>query len=434
MQRPGAGVLASSASAVEVVGLGYQVVEVPAWKVGGVGDVPLAAGPEEDDVFLVGLGGEAQDVPRYQSMAVDLWLRDGARGRICCRDPTGAVCPLPGPEMHAGQKARHTTLESRVPAIVIIMTNTLLQSIRERILDESEPLDGLLRKCLLLGAETGSNALRDWARNELNGYVKDVPLPEYRKLPCPPIIVSSISGNLHARRQRFDRWELPAKAAEAISEKFHIIQPIGELEASATHSSVSFVAPDLTLAKMYWEDTLDPDIEQILDISYAVAGSTIAGIVSKVRTQLVEIIADLSSDIPMTELPKKAQVDSAVSQRIGTQYNTTIHATHGPTAIGNKAQATTNGTTIEEAIQLLDAARSIASDEAADDEDKAELLEAIEELRTVVSQPVPDTGHVVKEVGKLRKIAERIGGAALIAAVDGSASALMELAMSGAFG
>lgn len=72
MQRPGTRVLASSASAVEVVGLGYQVVEVPEWKVGGVGDVPLGAVPEEDGVFLVGLGGEAQDVPRYQSMTVDL--------------------------------------------------------------------------------------------------------------------------------------------------------------------------------------------------------------------------------------------------------------------------------------------------------------------------------------------------------------------------
>lgn len=45
---------------------------MPAWKVGVVGDVPLAVGSEEDGVFLVGLGGEAQDVPRYQSMTVDL--------------------------------------------------------------------------------------------------------------------------------------------------------------------------------------------------------------------------------------------------------------------------------------------------------------------------------------------------------------------------
>lgn len=72
MQRPGTRALATSASAVEVVGLGYQVVEVPEWKVGVVGDVPLAAGPGEDGVFLVGLGGEAQDVPRYQSMTVGL--------------------------------------------------------------------------------------------------------------------------------------------------------------------------------------------------------------------------------------------------------------------------------------------------------------------------------------------------------------------------
>lgn len=417
----------------EVVGLGYQVIEVPAWKIGMAGDVPLAAGPEEDDVFLVGLGGKAQDVPRYQAITVDLvegWCPrpDLLQGSL------GAVCPLPGPEMHAGQKTRHTTLEIRIPAIVIIMTNTLLRSIRERILDESEPLDGLLRKCLLLGAETGSNALRDWARNELNGYSNNESIPEYRVLPTPPIVMSSMSGNYLSKGQHLHRLELPAKASEAIPDQFHITQPIGELEQLSTSKSVSFIAPELNLAKIIWNRTLDSDFQQILDLSYTIAGSTLAGVMSKVRTQLVEIIADLSSDIPLDELPKKAQVDSAVSQRIGTQYNTTIHATHGSTAIGNKAQATTNGITVEEAILLLDAARSVASDEVADDEDKDELLEVIERLRTVVSQSAPDTGHVVKEVGKLRKIAERIGGAALIAAVDGSASALMELAMSGAFG
>lgn len=68
------------------------MVEVPAGKVGVVGDVPLAAGPEEDDVFLVGLGGEAQDVPRYQSMAVDL-VEDGARGADLLQDPAGGMSP-----------------------------------------------------------------------------------------------------------------------------------------------------------------------------------------------------------------------------------------------------------------------------------------------------------------------------------------------------
>ena len=57
------------------------------------------------------------------------------------------------------------------------MTDTLLRSLRDRLLDESEPLAGLLRKCLLLAAQTGSELLRQWARYELNGYDEGVELP-----------------------------------------------------------------------------------------------------------------------------------------------------------------------------------------------------------------------------------------------------------------
>jgi hypothetical protein len=79
------------------------------------------------------------------------------------------------------------------------MTDTLLRSLRARLLDESEPLAGLLRKCLLLGAETGSDSLRQWARYELSGYGEGVELPSYRRLPTPAISVDSISGNRWAK-------------------------------------------------------------------------------------------------------------------------------------------------------------------------------------------------------------------------------------------
>jgi hypothetical protein len=39
------------------------------------------------------------------------------------------------------------------------MTDSLIRALREKVMDESEPLAGLLRKCLLLGAETGSDSL-----------------------------------------------------------------------------------------------------------------------------------------------------------------------------------------------------------------------------------------------------------------------------------
>ena len=53
------------------------------------------------------------------------------------------------------------------------MTSSLLTDLRERVIDEAEPLPGLLRKCLMLGAQTGSQSLREWARFELNGYPDD---------------------------------------------------------------------------------------------------------------------------------------------------------------------------------------------------------------------------------------------------------------------
>ncbi|MCV7746188.1 hypothetical protein M3B82_008105 [Micrococcus luteus] len=49
------------------------------------------------------------------------------------------------------------------------MTSSLLTDLRERVIDEAEPLPGLLRKCLMLGAQTGSQSLREWARFELKG-------------------------------------------------------------------------------------------------------------------------------------------------------------------------------------------------------------------------------------------------------------------------
>lgn len=65
--------------------------------------------------------------------------------------------------------------------------DSLLRSLRHHMLDESEPLAGLLRKCLMLGAETGSDSLRQWARRELNGYGAEDKLPTYRKLGFPPL-------------------------------------------------------------------------------------------------------------------------------------------------------------------------------------------------------------------------------------------------------
>ena len=314
------------------------------------------------------------------------------------------------------------------------VTDTLLRSLRERMLDESEPLAGLLRKCLLLGAETGSVSLRDWARKELNGYGGEDDVPEYRSLSGVPISMNSISGNTWATGQTISRFQLPQEAWEYVPETVSFRQPVEELEQMAGQKSLSSSSPGLSMAQTIWNRRLGP-FQSISSLSYTMTGSVVAGMVGQIRTQLVDIIADLTADTPMSELPSKGQVDAAVSERIGasTVYNTTIHAASGAVAIGTEAQAKTEGLSVQDVLQLLDAVQEAAAS-GVEEADRAEVLEAVADLRVALSQETPDTGVVVKKAGRLRSLGLKIGGASLMAATEGAASALIEMSMSGAFG
>lgn len=312
------------------------------------------------------------------------------------------------------------------------MTDTLLRSLRERLLDESEPLAGLLRKCLLLGAETGSETLRDWARKELNGYGDDDEVPDYRKVDGVSILMDSMSGNTWTQNQVFTRDQVPPDARKYVPEKLPFKQPIDELEQLAQQKRLSFKSRGLAIAQTVWNQQLGP-YQSIVGLSYTLSGTAFVGVLGQIRTKLVEIIADLTADTPLSELPKKDQVDAAVSHRIGGDvYNTTIQTTNGTVAIGAKAKASTEGMTLDEALRLLDKVQQAAADVA--NPQRAELLDALGELRDAAKNDKPDTGDVVKKVGKLRDIANKLGVPSVAGAVGGAAQAFTELALTGAFG
>jgi len=150
---------------------------------------------------------------------------------------------------------------------------------------------------------------------------------------------------------------------------------------------------------------------------------------------LVDLVSELCANTPLTEMPNKERVDAAVSHYVGTQYNTTIQSTTGPTAIGAYASATA-GVSIEDVIGLLDALSAEATNASVGDEAAStELLAAIEDLRFEVSRgSEADAGEVMKKAGKLRTLAGALGSAGLTALVSGSLEAVATLAMNGAFG
>lgn len=312
------------------------------------------------------------------------------------------------------------------------MNDTLLRSLRERLLDESEPLAGLLRKCLLLGAETGSESLRQWARYELSGYDEGIELPSYRMLPAPIIMVDSFSGNRRTTGQAFNRLQLPQKVREGVPEKLPFHQPIEELEQLANQETLSFTGTGLAYAQTMWNKELDWT-QQVIGMHFEISGSVITGVLGQIRTQLVDMVADLTADTPLAELPGKEKVDAAVQQRIGTQYITKIKVASGPTAIGTGAAATSEGLRIEEVLRLLEAVRKAAA-ESGDFDGRNEVLEAVQELRSEMEKGSPDTGEVVRKAGRLQKLAQGAGLPLLTAAAAGAVEAITGMALSGAFG
>lgn len=307
--------------------------------------------------------------------------------------------------------------------------NKLLSSLRMAVIDESEPLAGLLRKCLLLGAETGSVSLRQWARYELNGYNAGVELPGYRKMQTPPIAVEAVLGNTHSKNVHYHRLQLPQNVREHIPEVFEFRQPIEELEGSAEQGSISFTGPMLFQAQSIWNRELGP-FEQVLGMSFSMTGSLIAGILGQIRTHLVDLISELTSETPLNELPSKKSVDTAMGTYVGTQYNTTIHTAKGATAIGDSASAINEGYDLEDVLELLENTRVLIN-ESHSSTGNDDLLEALDDLQEEIKKPDRAVEDVVTKAGRLKTLAQKFGVSSVGGTVEGVTSALMTALLSG---
>lgn len=316
------------------------------------------------------------------------------------------------------------------------MTSSLLASLRENVLDESQSLAGLLRKCLMLGAETGSDSLRQWARLELSGYPEDAPLPDYRKITGAVISVDSQSGNTWMTGQLISRIQIPPEAREYVPEELYFRQPMEELARLAESNGVTLGSPGLAMAQSIWNGKLNM-FQKIVSMHYKLSSSVVSGILGQVRTRLVDVVADLTASTPLRELPNKSAVDAAVLERIqvtGDNYNTTINAANGPVAIGAGATAKA-GLTVEEVLELLQEAKQQADDNRdIEPEIASEFRDAIQELQDVVQRQEPQRDEVERKVGKLRSALDKIGDTVLTTSAASATSALLQLASSGAFG
>ncbi|MDO3397966.1 hypothetical protein QWJ41_19745 [Nocardioides sp. SOB44] len=222
---------------------------------------------------------------------------------------------------------------------------SLLDQIEKGALDSSVPLADVLRKCLALGGKSGSTELRDWARQELEGYEQREDLPDYRVLPAV-IALDGVTISSIVNQQHISPSALPDFAQEAIGEQAPIYWGIGQIEAlikDADGGTVKITLPHASDLVRYMNAQDTRYGQSITGLYWALTSSALSGLLDRVRTILVGLVAELraSGALGVNEVPSTAAANQAVhvvvhgAKRSPITVNTVSASGAGNTATAN---------------------------------------------------------------------------------------------------
>lgn len=307
------------------------------------------------------------------------------------------------------------------------MSDPLLVSIRDGII-AGRSLPDLLRACIFLGSDTGSDALQTWARCELEGYPEKAQIPDYRVLEHPPVFATMQTGYQVRHNVVVAPWNVPERAREYFPSTIRFTQPIRTISQYASADTPTFLPGKLLALRDIFNQEYAP-FQQIAGISVKLDSSYFAGLVDQVRTKLTSMVADMTSNNPLHGLPSAETVDRVVRQNIENYYNTTVEKPTGPTAVGTGATANQSGMTVDEVITLID--RLNVADYDLPEEDQSEVEAVAGELRAELQSGKPDRTVVTEKKNRLQQIADKVGIPTFTAAIGGIAQSLTTMGTTG---
>jgi hypothetical protein len=199
------------------------------------------------------------------------------------------------------------------------MPENLLQEIQREAISSSTPLSDVLRKCLLLAHRIELDELKDWVTHELNGYPKEIPVPDYRRDAQPIVFADYFGPMLRANEQQvpyshisdeLKPW-LPIEIREGIAS-------VVSLQKAVDAGEVAFSCPPEThrLVTSHITGT------QIVRIWRNIDSSFIKGIAETVRNRVLSFTLELESHAPSSGDPISTL--KAMPNEIRNQFNTTI--------------------------------------------------------------------------------------------------------------
>ncbi|SDG69729.1 hypothetical protein SAMN05216553_110295 [Lentzea fradiae] len=202
---------------------------------------------------------------------------------------------------------------------------SLLNELEADLRVEDRSLTILLQKCLLLGGRSGSDRLRVWARQELNGYFGDgIEVPEHRRVGSI-IKVNAVVGYTQITGQSIPASHLPKVLRDNdVDEVLELRMGVGELEDWVRRDDKSIKLSQWKSADVVaLMNAENPRFgQQITDVYWEVSTSAIHNVLMLVRTKMVDLVAELLAVLPDDEtVPGKELVDDAVGVIVYGEHN-----------------------------------------------------------------------------------------------------------------
>jgi hypothetical protein len=221
------------------------------------------------------------------------------------------------------------------------VSDSLVDQIERDVLDESVSVAAALRKCVALGGRSGSEALRDWAIRELEGYHGVEEVPDYR-IVAAPINVDGIAGNYKVTGQAFPPSGLPEFVRGDIKERVIFRYGIGQIEELSALPEIKIGLPGGgDLVRLMNQETTNR-FQHIDSLYWSVSPALVRGILDQVRTALTKLVAELRVTTPTGDVPSEAAATQAMNFVVTGDRNTVTFAPSQASGTGATAATTTS--------------------------------------------------------------------------------------------
>lgn len=264
----------------------------------------------------------------------------------------------------------------------------LLRELKMNVLRPDYPVADLLRACLLLGSELGSDALRSWATQELKGF-DSVPIPDYRYISVQ-LSMDYQNGALHVTGQAVDPSMLPDWVRDAPGFSLHRIALTKSVDAiaammnEASDGGIRLTSGAANLSGIITATAAEPFF-QAHAVYYKTSRPEFAAVLGAVRTQLTELLADMGG--PLSELHTGAEADRMVEKNI--IYTQNVYGNQGAISQGEQATATILTTSsVNGLLEDVQRVREAIAAEVASV--PTELGSIVQQLDDELSQSTPD--------------------------------------------